>query len=302
MHACSSASSTASIRDEMAHTARQVDAALDEFTRLPPGCPPRLAEAIRYCLLAPGKRLRPALVLWAAEACGCEIGRAMPAACAVEMVHCYSLVHDDLPAMDDDDLRRGRPTVHRAFDEATAILTGDALLALAFEVLARHSEPAKVAAECCVALAAAAGPAGLVGGQSDDLDLKISNGDVAMLEAIHQRKTGAMFRASLQLGALVAGASAQQRSALDTYGRKLGVAFQIADDVLDVRGDEAALGKRVGKDCQQGKLTFPALLGVEESLRRARTLVDEACAAIEVFGSQAGKLDALARYVLERNH
>jgi geranylgeranyl diphosphate synthase type II len=269
---------------------------------LPPGCPPRLAEAIRYCLLAPGKRLRPALVLWAAEACGCEIGRAMPAACAVEMVHCYSLVHDDLPAMDDDDLRRGRPTVHRAFDEATAILTGDALLALAFEVLARHTEPAKVAAECCVALAAAAGPAGLVGGQSDDLDLKISNGDVAMLEAIHQRKTGAMFRASLQLGALVAGASAQQRSALDTYGRKLGVAFQIADDVLDVRGDEAALGKRVGKDCQQGKLTFPALLGVEESLRRARTLVDESCAAIEVFGSQAGKLDALARYVLERNH
>jgi len=298
MHACSSAS----IRDEMAHTARQVDAALDKFTRLPPGCPPRLAEAIRYCLLAPGKRLRPALVLWAAEACGCENGRALPAACAVEMVHCYSLVHDDLPAMDDDDLRRGRPTVHRAFDEATAILTGDALLALAFEVLARNTEPAKVAAECCVVLAAAAGPAALVGGQSDDLELKLRKGDIAVLEAIHERKTGAIFRASLQLGALVAGATGEQRSALDTYGRKLGVAFQIADDVLDVRGDEAALGKRVGKDSEQGKLTFPAILGVEESLRRARALVVEACAAIAEFGSQAAKLDALARYVVERNH
>src|SRR5688572_16433434 len=142
MHACS----TVSIRDAMAEKARQVDAALDRFTRFPPGCPPRLAEAIRYSLLAPGKRLRPALVLWAAEACGCDDGRAMPAACAVEMVHCYSLVHDDLPAMDDDDLRRGRPTLHRAFDEATAILTGDALLALAFDVLVRFTEPAKTAA------------------------------------------------------------------------------------------------------------------------------------------------------------
>jgi geranylgeranyl diphosphate synthase type II len=218
------------------------------------------------------------------------------------MVHCYSLVHYDLPAMDDDDLRRGRPTVHRAFDEATAILTGDALLALAFEVLARNTEPAKVAAECCAVLAAAAGPAALVGGQSDDLELKLRKGDVAVLEAIHERKTGAMFRASLQLGALVAGATGEQRSALDTYGRKLGVAFQIADDVLDVRGDESALGKRVGKDSQQGKLTFPAILGVEESLRRARALVVEACAAIAEFGSQAAKLDALARYVVERNH
>jgi geranylgeranyl diphosphate synthase type II len=210
-------------------------------------------------------------------------------------------VHDDLPAMDDDDLRRGRPTLHRAFDEATAILAGDGLLALAFEVLARHTQPPQVAAECCAALALAAGPAGLVGGQADDLDRQ-SRDDVAALEAIHERKTGAMIQVSLQLGALVAQATADERAALEKFGRKLGVAFQIADDVLDVQGQEAELGKRVGKDRAQGKLTFPALLGVAESLRRAQTLIDEACTAIVCFGERAGKLEALARYVLERNH
>ncbi len=296
MHACSS------ISNAMASTARQVDAALTRFTQFSAACPPRLADAIRYSLLAPGKRLRPILVLWAAEACGCEDSRAMPAACAVEMVHCYSLVHDDLPSMDDDDLRRGRPTLHRAFDEATAILAGDALLALAFEVLARNTEPAQVAADCCAALAAAAGPTGLVGGQSDDLAPSRSGNDLAALEFIHQRKTGAMFRASLQLGALVAGATNDQRAALSEYGERLGVAFQIADDVLDVRGDEAVLGKRVGKDHEQGKLTFPALLGLDESLRKAQHLIDGACAALAGFDLKSGKLDALARYVLERNH
>lgn len=296
------ASSSAAIQDAMAATAQRVDLALDAFTRFPAGCPARLAEAIRYSLLAPGKRLRPTLVLWSAEACGCEEGRVMPAACAVEMVHCYSLVHDDLPAMDDDDLRRGRPTLHRAFDEATAILAGDALLALAFEVLAQHTQPPQVAADCCAALAGAAGAAGLVGGQADDLGRQSADGDVAALEAIHDRKTGAMIRVSLQLGALVAEATGDQKAALDIFGQKLGVAFQIADDVLDVRGQEAALGKRVGKDRAHGKLTFPALLGVEESLRRARVLIDEACAAITSVGFQAGKLDAVARYVLDRNH
>jgi geranylgeranyl diphosphate synthase type II len=279
-----------------------VDLALDEFTRFPAGCPMRLAEAIRYSLLAPGKRLRPTLVLWAAEACGCEERRAMPAACAVEMVHCYSLIHDDLPAMDNDDLRRGRPTCHKAFDETTAILAGDALLALAFEVVARHTQPPKVAAECCAALAKAAGPTALVGGQADDLDRALATSGLAALETIHERKTGAMIRASLQLGALVAEATPEQRRALDMYGGRLGLAFQISDDLLDVQGDQAALGKRVGKDSGQGKLTFPGVLGVDESLRRAQVLIDEACMAISDFGSQAGKLEALARYVLERNH
>jgi geranylgeranyl diphosphate synthase type II len=296
------ASSSAAIQDALAATAQRVNLALDRFARFSAACPARLAEAIRYSLLAPGKRLRPTLVLWSAEACGCDEGRAMAAACAVEMVHCYSLVHDDLPAMDDDDLRRGRPTLHRAYDEATAILAGDALLALAFDVLARHTEPPQVAAECCAALAVAAGAAGLVGGQADDLDRQSADDDVAALERIHERKTGAMIQVSLRLGALVAQATAVQKAALDTFGQKLGVAFQIADDVLDVQGHESALGKRVGKDRAQGKLTFPALLGVDESLRRARLLIDEACAAIVPFGSKVGKLEALARYVLERNH
>ena len=294
------ASPPVAIQDSIAATARNVDLALDRFTQFKSGCPDRLAEAMRYSLLAPGKRLRPILVLWSAEACGSHQEQAMAAACAVEMVHCYSLVHDDLPAMDDDDLRRGRPTLHRAYDEATAILAGDGLLALAFEVLARHTAPPQVAAECCVELAIAAGPAGLVGGQADDLARE--SADVKALEGIHQRKTGAMIQVSLRLGALVAGATADQTTALDRFGRKLGLAFQIADDVLDVQGQEAELGKRVGKDRAHGKLTFPALLGVEESLRRAQCLIEEARAALVGFGPKAGKLEALARYVLERNH
>lgn len=292
---------TLSLSDALAEVRSQVDRVLDEFTRFPRGCPPRLAEAIRYSLLAPGKRLRPTLVLWAAEACGCASGAAMPAACAVEMVHCYSLIHDDLPAMDDDDLRRGRPTCHKAFDEATAILAGDALLALAFEVTASHTHPA-AAAMCCAALARAAGPTALVGGQADDLAAESDGGGLQKLESIHERKTGAMIRVSLELGGIIAGASTEQQRALDAYGQRLGLAFQIADDLLDVRGDETSLGKRVGKDLDHGKLTFPGVLGIDESLRRAQLLIDEACAAISPLGSPAGKLDALARYVLERNH
>ncbi len=296
------ARSSAAIQDAIAATVQKVDVALDRFAPGPSRCPPRLAEAIRYSLLAPGKRLRPILVLWSAEACGCHAERAMPAACAVEMVHCYSLVHDDLPAMDDDDLRRGRPTLHRAYDEATAILAGDALLTLAFQVLVEHTRPPQIAADCCVALAAAAGTAGLVGGQADDLDSQSRNGDVSKLEAIHARKTGAMIQAAVRLGALVAQASGDQTAALDRFGKRLGLAFQISDDLLDVQGQEAVLGKRVGKDGIQGKLTFPGLLGVDESLRRARQLIDEGRAALKIFGSKASKLDALAGYVLERNH
>jgi geranylgeranyl diphosphate synthase type II len=282
-----------------------VDSALDRLTRFSDGCPPRLAEAIRYCLLAPGKRLRPTLVLWSAEACGCNAEAAMPAACAVEMVHTYSLVHDDLPAMDDDDLRRGRPTCHKVYGEANAILVGDALLALAFETLARGIRPAETAVECVAALAEAAGATALVGGQADDLAAAAEvNGaqlDVATLESIHRRKTGAMFVVSMRLGSLVAGAEPAQRDALEEYGRKLGLAFQIADDLLDVEGNETAVGKRVGKDSGHGKLTFPRLLGVDESRRRAEQLIDEACGALARFGAAAERLEKLARYVLERN-
>ena len=279
-----------------------VDAALDEYTNFEGGCPDHLREAIRYSLLAPGKRLRPLLVLWACEACGGKIPAALPAACAVEMIHTYSLIHDDLPAMDDDDLRRGRPTCHKQFGEGVAILAGDALLALAFEVLSEDIEPSDRAAICCGVLAHAAGATELVGGQADDLAGEFFSGGLDVIESIHRRKTGAMFRVSLQLGSICAGASNSERQALDEYGKNLGLAFQIVDDLLDVDGDAAELGKNTGKDADRGKLTFPGVLGVEESRRRAEALVSAARAALQSFGSQAASLESLANYVLERKH
>ena len=299
----------------------QIDAALDAHTQLDGGCPARLREAMRYSLLAPGKRLRPMLVLLAAEACGGDIEAAMPAACAVEMVHAYSLVHDDLPALDNDDLRRGRPTCHKAFDEATAILAGDALLTLAFQVLADEIEPKSTAALCCAALAEAAGACNMVGGQVDDVagidECRMLNDEcktpavhhssfiihhsLAALESIHNRKTGAMICVSLRLGGLVAGATQEDFAAFDGYGHRLGLAFQITDDLLDVHSSEAAMGKRVGKDAKQGKLTFPGLLGLDQSAQHAQQLVLEACEALTPFGADAEGLQTLARYVLERN-
>jgi geranylgeranyl diphosphate synthase type II len=280
---------------------RSIDAALTRYVDFDEGCPSRLGDAIRHSLLAPGKRLRPLLVLWAAEACGSEPAGAMPAACAVEMVHTYSLIHDDLPAMDDDDLRRGRPSCHAAFGEATAILAGDALLARGLEIVATQIEPPELAARCCAELAHAAGATALVGGQADDLDSERAPGDLPLLESIHRRKTGAMLVVSVRLGALVAGADDPKLACLLAYGRNLGLAFQITDDLLDSAGDEKTLGKRAQKDPERGKLTFPGLLGVEESRRRARQLVAEARQAIVPLGSRAGKLDALAGYLLTRN-
>ncbi len=278
------------------------------------GCPRTLANAMRYSLLAPGKRLRPLLVLAGARACGGDPEAALPAACAVEMIHCYSLIHDDLPAMDDDDLRRGNPTNHKVFGEGLAILAGDALLTLAFETLATRIRPATAAAACCAELGRAAGACELVGGQADDLaeegkvpgapDTSTRNAaqSLAALEAIHRRKTGAMMLVSLKLGAITAGANAGQLAALDEYGRRLGLTFQIMDDLLDVRGDEAAVGKRIGKDAARGKLTFPGLLGEEESLRRAHALTAEAISAVRSAGTDVEVLEDLARYVVERNH
>ncbi len=279
-----------------------IDAALDRYTAYDADCPPSLRVAIRYSLLAPGKRLRPLLVLMAAEACGCDRGLALPAACAVEMIHTYSLIHDDLPAMDDDDLRRGQPTCHVKFGETLAILAGDALLAQAFEVLAGGLASSAVAARCCRELAWAAGASALVGGQVDDLDeTRDTDRDLAQLERIHRRKTGAMFWVSLRLGGLIGNADETQLNALDDYGKKLGLAFQIVDDLLDVQGDPATLGKTVGKDLRQGKPTFPTLLGVAASRQRAGQLIREAQAALAVFGEQSTCLASLAQYVLERN-
>ncbi|MCH7889482.1 MAG: polyprenyl synthetase family protein [Proteobacteria bacterium] len=259
---------------------------------------------MRYATLAGGKRLRPFLVVASARLFDVPELAALRCAAAVEMVHTYSLVHDDLPAMDDDDVRRGQPTCHVEFDDATAILAGDALLTLAFETLsapATHRDPA-VRCELIRGLAVAGGPAGMVGGQTDDLASEFAEGDLDNLESIHRRKTGAMFLVALRLGASTAAADAQQQAALEQYGEKLGLAFQIIDDLLDVSGHQAEIGKRVKKDTDRGKLTFPGLLGVEESRRRAVLLCDDACKALAPLGSRASSLEALVRYVVERNH
>lgn len=293
--------STAELSTYAAAARAEIEAALIRYTEFDDDCPARLRSAIRHSLLAPGKRLRPMLVLMAAGACGCAQQIALPAACAVEMVHTYSLIHDDLPAMDDDDMRRGQPSCHAAFDEATAILAGDALLARAFEIVASDIRPPAVAAQCCAELAHAAGATALVGGQADDLASEFSPGEIPELERIHRRKTGAMFRVSVRLGALVAEANSEQLAALDTYGNCLGLAFQITDDLLDVNGDAAEMGKKVAKDSHRGKLTFPNLMGVPASRQRACQLIDGATAALRDFGSSAMPLELLARYVLERN-
>lgn len=278
-----------------------IEAALRRAVEFDAGCPVQLAEAIRYSLLAPGKRLRPRLALLAAEACGGAVDDALPAAVAVEMIHAYSLVHDDLPAMDDDDLRRGRPTCHKQFDEATAILVGDALLTRAFEVLATEIQPPERVARCCAELARAAGASALVGGQADDLAAEFRQIGLERLQSIHRRKTGALFRASLQLGAIAADATPGQQQALAAYGENLGHAFQIVDDLLDVGGEEDDVGKRLGKDKHRGKVTYPALLGVDESRRRAEQLIAQACLDLETFGPAAASLRELAEYVGRRS-
>jgi geranylgeranyl diphosphate synthase, type II len=281
-------------------------------------CPARLASAMRYSTLSGGKRLRAILCLMAADACGSGNEVALPAACALEMVHSYSLIHDDLPAMDNDDLRRGRATCHRAFDEATAILAGDSLLTLAFEVLAREIKPEATALRCVTILAEAAGAVGMVGGQMADLEAGGCNkeesrksnygntssetiGTLLTLEAIHRRKTGALLRAPLRMGAVIAGASNMCIDALDRYGSAIGLAFQIVDDLLDVQGEESKLGKRVGKDSDLGKWTYPKFLGVDGSRRRARELTEEASLALEPFGALGDNLRRLALALLERD-
>ncbi len=280
----------------------RVEERLGEVLHSENGFPESLREAMRYSLLAPGKRLRPALVVLAAKACGRDGADPWPAACAVEMIHAYSLIHDDLPAMDDDDLRRGLPTCHKKFGDALAILAGDALQTMAFQVLAGGYPPV-TAANCCLTLARASGPAGMIGGQVDDME---ANGEsVEELEQLHARKTGALIRASLTLGALAAYAPdsppPETLERLDGYGWRIGLAFQITDDLLDVEGSADQTGKRVGKDAARGKLTYPGLLGVEESRRRAERLCREAREQLAPLGPPADCLLALASFVLERD-
>ncbi|MCA9198639.1 MAG: polyprenyl synthetase family protein [Planctomycetales bacterium] len=282
-----------------------VNLKLAEYCQIGAGCPERLEGAISYSLLAPGKRLRPVLCMAASQICGGSVDTALPAACAIEMVHAYSLIHDDLPAMDDDDLRRGLPTSHIKFGEATAILAGDALLTRAFEVMASDVKPAESAARCCRILALAAGPAGMVGGQSDDLAAESQNApnqnNIEALEHIHRRKTGALLVASLEIGATVAGATTEQIDCLRSYGANLGLAFQIVDDLLDLTGDESTIGKKPGQDVHRGKLTYPQLLGEEKSRQYASELIEQAILSLNIFGTEGAYLDELARFVLERN-
>jgi geranylgeranyl diphosphate synthase, type II len=286
----------------------QVDARLRELLKHTAGSPASLREAIEYCLLAPGKRLRPLLTTLAAEASGGTAENALSAGCAVELVHTYSLIHDDLPAMDDDDLRRGLPTCHKRFGEALAILAGDAMLTLAFQVLAAEYS-AGIAAAACLELASRAGALGMVGGQVDDLteEGKIpgrsGSSTLTELESVHARKTGALFQASLRLGLLTAqgGVNSAAQTALDRYGECFGLAFQITDDLLDVEGSASVTGKRVGKDSRKGKLTFPGFLGVDESRKRLRQLCEEAEEAVRRLGARAEALSALVRMVVDRD-
>lgn len=286
----------------------EIDGRLERALRPEDGLPAELLAAMRYSLLAPGKRLRPLLVLLAAEACAATALDPWPAACAVEMVHVYSLIHDDLPAMDDDDLRRGLPTCHKQFGEATAILAGDGLLTAAFQTLA-EGYPGATGAACCADLARAAGAAGMVGGQADDLAWERTPQTAARslgeLEFLHARKTGALIRACLRLGARVGHGegpvAADLLGRLDGYGRCLGLAFQITDDLLDVEGHAEQAGKRVGKDAARGKLTYPGLLGIDESRRRAAALGQEAITLLAPLGPRAHRLEELVSFVLTRD-
>lgn len=280
-----------------------IDARLNLDSLLSRDCPAQLLESIRYSLLAPGKRVRPCLAVMACEACGEDPTAALPAAVAVEMIHTYSLIHDDLPAMDDDELRRGRPTNHVQFGESTAILAGDALLTLAFEVLAHGIEDPQIAIACIRDLASAAGAEGMVGGQQADLEAESAEQiSLNELEAIHRRKTGRLLTAPLTIGGRIGGASPETLNNLKIYGESVGLAFQIADDLLDVVGDSGRMGKQVQKDAEHGKSTYPALLGIEESRKRAKQLVDRACSAIAEFGERGEYLQALALYIIERDH
>ncbi len=279
----------------------RVEAYLDRVLPAVGGHLPRLAEAIRYSALGGGKRLRPALAFAAAEGCGFDPALALPVAAAVEMIHTYSLIHDDLPAMDDDDLRRGRPTSHKVFGEALAILAGDALLTQAFEVLAAaETIPAPRRVAIIREIAAAGGVAGLVGGQVADLEGEGRDLALPELEFIHARKTGALILASVRAGALAAGAEAGQIACLAEYARRVGLGFQITDDLLDIEGDPAFTGKGTGRDSTHRKATFPAIFGVEASRKRADELIAEALAAIAALGAAADPLRNLARFVGRR--
>jgi len=285
----------------LSEKAREVERALESYLDTWTNAPDTLREAARYSLFAGGKRLRPALALGAAEmVCGNDAA-AMPAACALEMIHTYSLIHDDLPAMDNDDLRRGKPTLHNVTDEATAILAGDALLTMAFHILARDAALNPAAIQVVAEIAEAAGAWGMVGGQVLDMAHEGQRIDVGSLRRTHALKTGALIRTAVRVGALLAGADAKIVEALTHYGEAIGLAFQITDDILDVTGSEEAIGKPVGSDAANEKATYPSLVGLERARRLADEAAQQALDALEGFGSEADLFRALAKFIVNRD-
>jgi farnesyl diphosphate synthase len=282
----------------------EIDRAFDRFLAVPPDARARLYEAMRYAAIGGGKRLRPLLVV-----AGCSLfhvarERAIRVACAVECVHVYSLIHDDLPSMDDDDLRRGKPTLHRAYDEATAVLAGDSLHALAFQILAEdetHEDPF-VRSELVLELARAAGPAGMAGGQMMDLAAAETQLDLSAVTRLQQLKTGALIGWCLEAAAIMGRIPPEGRTGLRGYARDVGLAFQIADDLLDFEGVEEKAGKRLGKDEEAGKRTFVSLLGADRARRQAEMLVAQAAEHLHGFGAEADLLRAIARFAVERDH
>lgn len=284
--------------------AQLIEEAMEQLVPLETTYPPTIHQAMRYSLLAGGKRLRPALVMGAAEAVGCHPQRVMPTACAMELIHTYSLVHDDLPAMDNDDLRRGKPTNHKVYGEAVAILAGDALLTLAFQLIAENitSATAESVVKVTKEFAEAAGSQGMVGGQVVDTLAANHELNADTLDYIHRHKTGALFRASVRGGAILGGATEEQLSALTRYAENLGLAFQIIDDILDVEGDAAKIGKPVGSDQKNNKATYPALYGLDAARQRANQVASDALTALEGFGHQADFLRSTINFIINRDH
>jgi farnesyl diphosphate synthase len=293
---------SATVDEAAAATAKLTDSLINRLLSAPPGLEARVYEAMRYSALAPGKRLRPLLVLASARLFGVARTSALQVAAAIEMVHAYSLIHDDLPAMDNSDLRRGRPTCHKAFDDATAVLAGDGLLTMAFEVLSHpdtHGDPA-VRCELVSSLAAAAGSAGMVGGQMIDLIAETQILDIGAIIRLQRMKTGALIAFSCEAGAILAKAPHELRTALRGYAHDLGLAFQIADDLLDVEGSTAETGKPVGADAAAGKATFVSILGVERARAQAELLINQAVAHLDLFEQRAELLRQVARFVVNR--
>ena len=292
------------LKEYLKRRQRLVDGALERWVPGEHEFPPNVHQAMRYSLFAGGKRLRPILVLAAAETVGARIADALPLACSLELIHTYSLIHDDLPSMDDDDLRRGKPTSHKVFGEALAILAGDALLTEAFHLLTRPDLMRDVSPRrrlrAINQVARAAGSYGMVGGQVMDIASQGLEIEAHLLEYIHSHKTGALIAASVYAGAIIGGASPSQCRALNRYGEKLGLAFQMIDDLLDVQGEERKLGKAVGKDQAKGKATFPGLFGIAESRRKAEVLVEEALGHLQPFDGRANPLREIAKFILKR--